>query len=381
MQSFELHAATRVVFGVDSIDQLGELARGLSASRALVITDPGIVAAGHAERGAQSLRHAGLDVSIWSGVAENPTTETVATALEFTKQVQPNLLVGLGGGSSMDTAKGVNFLYTNGGQMRDYWGVGKATNPMLPSIAVPTTSGTGSETQSFALISDATTHVKMACGDKKAAFRIAVLDPRLTLSQPQNVTALTGIDAVSHAIEAFVTTRRNQASRMFSLEAWRCLAGSFADVLKDGSNLEARSGMQWGACLAGMAIEHSMLGAAHALANPLTAEYGLVHGRAIGVMLPHVIRFNGEVCRHDYQILVDAVASSTTGEPDEALAGMVDHFRELAGIPERLPEFGVDSHRLPELARAAAQQWTGGFNPRVVTEESLLGIYQAAFSG
>ena len=142
-------------------------------------------------------------------------------------ELQPDLLVGLGGGSSMDCAKGINFLYTNGGRMQDYWGEGKATQPMLPMIAVPTTAGTGSEAQSFALISDAQTHVKMACGDKKAAFRIAILDPELTLTQPARVTALTGIDAIAHALETYVTQRRNPVSLSFSREAWRLLSAHF----------------------------------------------------------------------------------------------------------------------------------------------------------
>ena len=138
---------------------------------------------------------------------ENPSTDDIAAGVEVARQFQPDLLVGLGGGSSMDCAKGINFLYTNGGQMKDYWGVGKAQQPMLPMIAVPTTAGTGSEAQSFALISDAQTHVKMACGDKKAACRVAILDPRLTLTQPPRVTALTGIDALAHALETLVTNK------------------------------------------------------------------------------------------------------------------------------------------------------------------------------
>src|SRR5215470_13270123 len=192
----------------------------------------------------------------------------------------------------MDCAKGINFLYSNGGQIQDYWGVGKATKPMLPMIAVPTTAGTGSETQSFALISDSKTHVKMACGDKKASFRVALLDPELTVTQPPRVTALTGIDAVAHALESYVARTRNSASMAFSREAWLLLGGNFAHVIADPKDLDARGGMQLGASFAGLAIENSMLGAAHSLANPLTAEFNIAHGQAVGLMLPHVIRRN-----------------------------------------------------------------------------------------
>src|SRR6185295_2079352 len=161
--------------------------------------------------------------------------------------------IGLGGGSSMDCAKGINFLYSCGGRMQDYWGEGKATGPLLPMVAVPTTAGTGSEAQSYALVADARTHAKMACGDKRAAFRVAILDPVLTLTQPPRVTALTGIDALAHALETYVTKRRNSFSLALSREAWRHLAPNLPRVLNDPNNLEARAAMQLGACLAGMA--------------------------------------------------------------------------------------------------------------------------------
>ena len=254
---------------------------------------------------------------------------------------------------------------------------------MLPMIAVPTTAGTGSEAQSFALISDAQTHVKMACGDKKASFRIALLDPKLTLTQPSRVTALTGIDAIAHAVETYVTKPRNPVSLAFSREAWRLLAGNFAIVLDQPGNLSARGGMLLGACFAGLAIENSMLGAAHALANPLTATYGIIHGLAIGLVLPHVVRFNAAQVGDSYCELArisDTIAGidSGPGGPD-CLARLLGQFVEHAGLPARLSDCGVQQERLPELADAAAQQWTGTFNPREVDRETLLGIYRQAF--
>ncbi len=196
MEGIDFQPRTRLVFGRGAVARLGELARGLKGTRVLVVSDPGVVAAGHFQRGLDSLLQAGLEVHSFHGVRENPSTTEVAAGLEVAQQFRPDLLVGLGGGSSMDCAKGINFLYSCGGRMEDYWGVGKATSDMLPMIAVPTTAGTGSEAQSFALISQAETHVKMACGDPRAACRIALLDPELTITQPASVTALTGIDAV-----------------------------------------------------------------------------------------------------------------------------------------------------------------------------------------
>ena len=249
-------------------------------------------------------------------------------------------------------------------------------------IAVPTTAGTGSEAQSFALISDAESHVKMACGDKKAAFRVAILDPELTLTQPAQLTALTGIDAIAHALETFVTKRRNSISLCFSREAWRLLSGHFCRVLDDPQDLQARGAMQLGACFAGLAIENSMLGATHALANPLTATYQIAHGQAIATMLPHVVRFNGQQVADWYRELSLAAETKSVrqdSDPVERLARFLDELINHAALPRTLKQLGVEQNALPSLAADAAQQWTGQFNPRSVTQEDLLGLYESAY--
>ena len=381
MVPFDFQPRTRIVFGPGKVDALGELAAELAARRVLVVSDAGVIAAGHTARGMQALVAAGLEAHLFDQVHENPTTDDVARGLEAAREYSPELIVGLGGGSSMDCAKGINFLYTNGGSMRDYWGVGKAQQPMLPMIAVPTTAGTGSETQSFALISDAETKVKMACGDKKAACRVALLDPELTVTQPPRITALTGIDAIAHALETYVTKRRNPASMAFSREAWHLLAANFSTVLTDPDNLEARCGMQLGACFAGLAIENSMLGATHALANPLTATYGIIHGEAIGLMLPHVIRFNGVEFSHWYRDLLDTTGARSL-HPNDAVEGLASFTAGLvqnANLATSLEDCGVHAEKLPELAESAAQQWTATFNPRKVDSQSLLELYRQAF--
>lgn len=384
MKPFDFQTATRLVFGPGRLAELGELAAGLGARRAMVVSDPGIVKSGHVERGLAALAQAGLTTMVFDGVVENPTTDNVEQGVAAARDFQPDLLIGLGGGSSMDCAKGINFIYTNGGEMKDYWGVGKATKPMLSMIAVPTTAGTGSETQSFALISDAKTHAKMACGDKKASCKIALLDPELTVTQPTRVTALTGIDAISHALETFVTKKRNLVSLAFSREAWRMLAGNLARVIDHPTDLDARGAMQLGSCLAGLAIENSMLGATHSLANPLTAAYGIPHGQAIAVMLPHVIRFNGEAVGAWYR---DLLGSSTddNGLPPaeegyEGLAAFLTRLAEKLGLATKLRDLEVERERLPELAADAAKQWTATFNPRPVHQPELLAIYEKAFA-
>jgi alcohol dehydrogenase len=382
MESIDFQPRTRLVFGTGSLRRLGSLARELGATRALVVSDPGVVEAGHFERGAESLRESGVEVFGFHGVRENPSTVEVAAGLEVARQCQPQLLIGLGGGSSLDCAKGINFLYSCGGRMEDYWGIGKATADMLPMIAVPTTAGTGSEAQSFALISQAETHIKMACGDPRAACRVALLDPELTLTQPPSVTALTGIDAISHALESYVTRRRNALSVCYSREAWRMLANGFSRVLDNPHDLESRSQVQLGAFFAGLAIETSMLGAAHALANPLTATFGLPHGQAVGIMLPHVVRYNGAERGGWYaQLWSDVDAELKTGaadDPVEALAEFVQQLLVRAGLKHQLRELEVDPASIPALAAGAATQWTGGFNPRPLTEDDFASLYRDA---
>lgn len=382
MQKFDFQQRTRFVFGAGSLQRLGELARECGGSRVLVVSDAGVVSAGHFQRAIDSLRDAGLTVASFHEFRENPSTEHVAAGVTVAREFTPDLLVGLGGGSSMDCAKGINFIYSCGGVMQDYWGVGKAHSPMLPLIAVPTTAGTGSEAQSFALISDAVTHVKMACGDPKAACKIALLDPELTLTQPERVTALTGIDAISHALETYVTKRRNTMSVCFSREAWKHLATSFARVLQQPTDLEARSGMQMGAALAGMAIESSMLGAAHAAANPLTAQFGVTHGQAVGVMLPHVIRFNAKQCDAWYaELLRDIQPELGPLQPGEAsarLAAVVTDWVKLAGLHTHIQPLGIAKENIIDLAIDATKQWTGTFNPISVTQVDFEKFYEYA---
>ncbi len=382
MERFEFGVTTKLIFGADTISYLGEQAVALGAGRVMVVTDPGIIEAGHAERGLESLHRSNVKTCLFDGARENPTTAEVDSGRIIAQEFQPDMIIGLGGGSSMDCAKGINFVFSCGGTMHDYHGMGKATAPLLPMIAVPTTSGTGSEMQSFALISDAQTHVKMACGDKRAAFRVAILDPQLTLTQPPSVTALTGIDAISHAIETYVTKKRNPLSQVFSKEAWRLLSRSFLRVLSDPQDLEARSDMQLGAAYAGVAIENSMLGASHALANPLTSKFGTAHGQAVGLMLPHVIRFNGQLHNQWYRELLEVSSHhANTPTPDsgaEGLASFVESLLLAAGLSLTLEQMNVPTENLTELANSAAQQWTGTFNPRPVDQATLLHLYRGA---
>lgn len=378
---FDFHTSTRVMFGPGTLQRLGEVACELGATRVLLVTDPGLNSVGHPQRAEQSLKDAGLEVFVFDDVEENPTSKHVDNGVRFAAPLNINLIVSVGGGSSMDCAKGINFLLTNGGAMSDYKGFGKAKKPMLPSIGVPTTSGTGSEAQSYALIADEKTHLKMACGDRKAAFATAILDPELTVTQPAKVSALTGIDALSHAVESYVTTKRNPVSQMFAREAWKLLEINLEKVLKEPTNLEARGAMQMGAFLAGTAIENSMLGVCHACANPLTAHYGITHGLAIGILLPHVIRFNARAVPELYVDLIEESGLNANGHlhsAAETLADRLVNLMRLAKLPTTLGACGVSDGILPLLSEEASQQWTARFNPRPVTEVEILSLYESA---
>ena len=380
---FDFQPRTRVIFAGGAIDRAGEIARAIGTN-ALLVTDPGIVAAGHVERARRGLDAAGVSVTIFDRVRENPTTREVDECLEVARTVRPDLIIGLGGGSSMDTAKGCNFILTNGGRMQDYWGVGKATKPMLPLIAVPTTAGTGSECQSFALIAHEETHQKMACGDPKAAPCVAILDPLLTVTQPRQVAACTGIDAVAHAVETAVSKKRNELSWLYSREAFRLTAGNLDYVLQQPDNLDARAAMQLGAAYSGTAIENSMLGAAHSAANPLTARFDIVHGQAVGMMLPHVVRFNAqqpdavEIYAELARFAGLAAWKSRAEHAVEALIARIESLLQAAQMPPSLAALNIPPSRLPKLAEEAAAQWTAQFNPRPITASDFEAIYAAA---
>jgi alcohol dehydrogenase len=377
VQPFDFRPRTRVVFRNGAIASLGALAKELGFTKTLIVADPGIVAARLVDRAAASLAEAGIDTVGFHDFDANPDGAMVESGRACGARHDVDSITAIGGGSSLDCAKGINFVLTNGGTLRDYRGYGKATRPMLPMIGVPTTAGTGSDAQSYAVLSDATTHEKMACGDPGAAFRAVVLDPELTTSMPRDVTAIAGLDALSHAVESFVTSRRSSMSTLFAREAWRLLERHYERVLERPDDLDARGAMLVGAHYAGMAIEQSMLGATHACANPLTARYGTTHGVAIAVMLPHVVRWNAT--HADYAPLIDVALSGAVADAGAQLAARLDGLARAGGLPARLRDLGVVAADIPALSSAAAQQWTGTFNPRPFDASGARELYELAY--
>ena len=377
MTSFEFEFSTRLVFGPGTINRIGEVTRELDCSRPLLVADPGIRDAGHVDTALNLLTDAGLNVEVFDQFGVNPDSTMVDRGVSFAASLNRDSIIGLGGGSSLDCAKGINLILTNGGQIADYRGYGHAQKPLLPMVAIPTTAGTGSEAQSYAVISDSTTHLKMACGDPKLAFSTAILDPELTLSQPAQVTASAGFDAIAHAVETAVTTRRTSLSILFSKEAFRLLNANYERVLTEPNDLDARGAMHLGAFYAGIAIEQSMLGAAHACANPLTAQYQLTHGIALAILLPHVVRWNTQMSDSLYSGLMDSNIP-----PEQAGTRLAERLVELSkagGFPSNLKTIGIPQHDLADLAESAGTQWTGTFNPRPFSESEALEVYQCAY--
>lgn len=360
MNSFDFQPRTRVIFGAGSLARLPETARELGFGRTLLVADRGLVSAGHA---AEVERVFGRELIHYHDFEPNPDTAAVENARRFAAGLGIQSILALGGGSSMDLAKALNIVLHHDAPIEDFHGYGKCERPLAPMIAIPTTAGTGSEAQSYAIIARADSHLKMAIGDPGLAFRAAILDPALTLSQPAFVTATAGYDAISHAVESYVTTRRNPISSGYAREAWRLLELNFERVIADPQNLEARAGMLAGAHLAGAAIENSMLGATHACANPLTARFNIVHGAAIAMMLPLVVRWNQPAAEALYR------------ELHSELAARLEELRAAAGLNRKLQLGDGD---LNALSAAAAEQWTGRFNPRPFDAEAAQQLYRWA---
>lgn len=372
---FASRPSPKLVFGPGTLRELPACVREVGGTAVFLVSDTGIVRAGHVERARQYLESAGIPVALHDHSHENPTEADAAACRDVALRHTFDCIVALGGGSSMDTAKAGNFLLTNGGAMRDYHGYGKATKPMLPFIAVPTTSGTGSECQSYALVSRDDTHEKMACGDPKAKARIAILDPELTETQPRSVATLTGLDALAHALESAVSTKRNAISSVYSEAAFRHLSLAIGAVIAGNPSHDDRAHMQLGAALAGLAIENSMLGAAHASANPLTARHNVTHGHAVALMLPHVMRYNREV---PAAAAIYARYSTALADARVTTLRLIDWVQELVahcafpGIP--------GAADIGALAQAATRQWTGQFNPRPLQADDYIALYRRALA-
>ena len=363
MTPFDFRARARLLFGPGEFARLGEVAREHNATRCLLLADQAMVAAGYAQEAIRSLKARRMEVFAFHDFAPHPTVAMVEAAREFAAPLNCNLIAGLGGGSALDFTKAVNVVIASGGSLRDYWGYGNVPRPLLPMIAVPTTAGAGSEALSNTAIVDpeARAHVgpvQMICGDPKIFFRTVILDPKLTLSQPDSLTAASGYLAVSHAVETLVSTKRTPISECFSREAWRLLDANFERVLRDPTDLDARGAMLLGSHFAGIATETAALGPAHACAQPLVENFKLPRGIAAALVLARAVEWLGE---------------------PSTLVRRLSRLAEAAGLPRSLRDASIPESALPRLADEAAAQWTGRFSSRPFDAQAALEIYDAAY--
>jgi alcohol dehydrogenase len=346
------------VFGTGEFARLGEVAREQNATRCLVLAGQASVDAGHAQEAVRSLKARRMEVFAFHDFTANPTLAMVEAAREYAGPQAVNLVVGLGDGDALDFAKAVNVVITNGGSLRDYRGYGNVPKPLLPMIAVPTVAGSGNEAQSNCAIADPEDGSKVICGDPKIFFRTAVLDANLTLGQPPASTAANGYDAIGRAVETLFSTRRSPISECFSREAYRLLDSAFGRVLRVPEDLEARSAMLLGAHFAGLAVEYSALGPAHACAQPLVKNYKLLPGAALALVLLSALEWM---------------------EEGADLAPRLRHLAAAAELPTSLGDAAIPEQVLPRLAEEAATQWTGRFSSHHFDAPAALEIYRAAY--
>jgi alcohol dehydrogenase class IV len=398
--TWTFHSAGQLVFGRDAVLQLGDIAQRLKAERALVVTDANLVKAGLAERVQKPLSAAGLAVETFSGGEPEPSFRAAEACLDSARRFRPDVLVALGGGSNMDLAKMVAIILGNGGTMRDYVGDDKVPGPVWPLLCVPTTAGTGSEVSAAAVLTDTDNHMKVGILSNYLRPRVAVVDPLMTLSCPPKVTADSGIDALTHAIEAFtavdnatfplppgersVYQGRHPVGDLFAEKAITLIGKHLRRAVKDGSDLEAREGMALAATLAGLGFSNVGVAAVHAMEYPVGGAVHCSHGCGNGLLLPWVMRFNlpariGEFA-HIAGLLGEDVMGLKVEQAAQRAIDAVDRLRSDIGVPARLRDLGVQQQQLRSFAeRAHGVRRVMRVNPRPATVEEVEGIYKAAW--
>ncbi|MEL6214377.1 MAG: iron-containing alcohol dehydrogenase [Pseudomonadota bacterium] len=385
MSPFTFNTTRSIINRPGALDDIAEACRKLGIQRPLTVTDGGIVKLGLHERLRSLLCSAGLQPIAFTEVVADPPEQIVLDALEAGKRHDADGVIGLGGGSSMDTAKVVALLAGSGEKLEDAYGVDQASGPRLPLILIPTTAGTGSEVTAVAILTTGET-TKQGIVSDHLYPDIAVLDAALTLGLPPRLTAMTGVDAMVHALEAYTSAhKKNAYSDMLAREALRLMSENIVQATHDGDDLAAREAMLLGACLAGQAFANAPVAAVHALAYPLGGHYHIPHGLSNSLVLPEVLRFNATHATAHYAELAAVVlpAGELSQCVQERCDQFIDYFVALIKqleLPATLSEVDVPESDLPMLARdAMAQQRLLVNNPRDVTEADAFAIYKAAY--
>ncbi|SUA35797.1 Alcohol dehydrogenase 2 [Neisseria zoodegmatis] len=367
------------ILGENALAEAMDVISALGLKKALIVTDGGLSKMGVADKIGGLLKEKNIDYAVFDKAQPNPTVTNVNDGLAALKEAGADFIVSLGGGSSHDCAKAVAIVTTNGGKIEDYEGLDKSKKPQLPLIAINTTAGTASEMTRFAVITDEARHVKMAIVDKNVTPLLSVNDPSLMEGMPAPLTAATGMDALTHAVEAYVSTIASPITDACALKAIELIAGYLPTAVHEPKNKEAREKMAYAQFLAGMAFNNASLGYVHAMAHQLGGFYDLPHGVCNALLLPHVERFNQQAAKER----LDEIGA-ILGKYNSDLKGLdvIDAITKLArivGIPKSLKELGVKKEDFGVLADNALKDVCGFTNPIQANKEQIIGIYEAAF--
>lgn len=383
-RNFRYEIPTIIEFGSGSVTKLAEHVKALGGSKVLIVCDPGIINAGVVTQLEKPLQAAGIAYSIFSDIEADPAIESVEKGTNLAKEQGCDLVVGVGGGSSLDTAKAIGLMIKNIGHIRDYVGIDKVPIPGAPVIAVPTTAGTGSEITIWSVLSDKKSKVKLSVGSVYNCPTLAIVDPELTTSLPAHITAATGMDALTHALESYVNKATQPISEGLSVQAMKMIAHNLRLAVVQGENLEARSNMLLASLMAAMAFNSTRLGLAHALAIPLGAHFKIPHGTVNAILLPEVMQYNVIGNVHKFAEIASIFGESTAHlNPREAAERSVFAIRQLkndVGITSTLSDYGVREEHLDLIVEEAMQSGNVPVNPRKPTLEDLKNICRAAMS-
>jgi len=376
---------TRNVFGEGSVQEAGELAKTLNAEKIMIVTDKFLAHNGMADKVAAIYKKAGIDVHIFGGAEPNPTDKNVADGIKAYKEHGCNAIVSLGGGSSHDCAKGIGLIAANGGNIKNYEGVDKSNNDMIPLMAINTTAGTASEITRFCIITDTDRKVKMAIVDWRVTPQISINDPELMVGMPPALTAATGMDALTHAIEAYVSTMANPLTDAAALKAITMIMQYLPKAVANGEYMKARDNMAYAQYLAGIAFNNASLGYVHAMAHQLGGFYNLPHGVCNAILLPYVESFNLMSNLNRFRDIVQAMGENITGlSTDDAAVKAIHAIERLSrqvGIPRNLKSLGVKPEDFAVMAENAKKDVCHLTNPRKATKEEIIELYRKAYEG
>ena len=374
--------APEIVFGIDSMVEAAHAALRLGALRPMLVTDPGLIEAGWADEMVAHLADQGVQGCLWSDLTPNPKDHEIAAGYQKYADHGCDVLVAVGGGSVIDAAKGVAILATNGGHILDYEGVDKARLPIPPLVVVPSTSGTGADVSQFCIITDTTRNTKITILGRALVPDLTVIDPRLLTTMPEWLNAASGLDALTHGIEAFVSLGHNQLTDHHALRAVQMVTDNLLDTILRPTEMAPRVLMAQAALEAGLAFTNAILGAAHAMSHQVGGLLDLPHGVINGVLLPHVIRFNAEADPEPYAVIASCLGVSAPGAPAAeaalALAERIEQLSSEVGVPRGLAELGVRDEDLPRLATTALQDACMSTNPRPADQAQMHALFRAA---